>query len=323
MKGLLIALCVLATAASGCKKKAGDATGGSGSGSAVVDVGSGSGSAAGSGSAPPVADGPKCPPGNVLEAGACKPAITAEKVEAIGAQQTRLDELATLLDKAETVAAPVELLSAITTLEEWKKLTASSDKFKAVEGVIVILTEAVKQLHALQAGVKDGAVRLGNIKGELDAIMKDTGAAKKIEEVRAVISKEVHAAVDTLTKEVVATIQKVIIPLKTQLADVSDLVIGGCVLAKQSGGEKVKDLCAKAKDIFRTAERFIEDFEKKPEEMIKALVTSLETQLGDLVDAEEKKLMAAAQAAVNEALRLPTGAGSGAGSGSGSGSAAP
>lgn len=316
MKGLLIALCVLATA-TGCKKKEADATGGSGSGSAgsaVVDVGSGSGSGS---AAAPVADGPKCPAGNVLEAGACKPAITAEKVAAIGAQQTRLDELATLLDKAETVAAPIELLSAITTLEEWKKLVEKSEKFKAVEGVIVVLTEAVKQLHALQAGVKDGAVRLGNIKGELDAIMKDTGAAKKIEDVRALISKEVHTAIDTLTKEVVATIQKVIVPLKTQLADVSDLVIGGCVLAKQSGGDKVKELCGKAKEIFRTAERFIEDFEKKPEEMIKALVTNLETQLGDLVDAEEKKLLAAAQTAVNDALKLPP-AGSGSGSGSGS-----
>jgi hypothetical protein len=169
---------VAALAFAGCKKKAPDGTTGSGSGSdgsAMMTPGSGSGSGSGSATAD---TGTKCPPGNVLVDAKCTPMITAEKVEAVGQQQTRLDELAKLLDKAETVAAPLELLKAITTLDEWKTLAASSDKFKIVENVVIVLGEAVTQLHALQAGVKDGAVRLGNIKGELDAIMKDSGAAK-------------------------------------------------------------------------------------------------------------------------------------------------
>jgi hypothetical protein len=136
--------------------------------------------------------------------------------------------------------------------------------------------------------------------------------------VKAEVTKEIHTAVDTLTKEVVATIQKVIVPVKGQLRDVSDIVLGACAIAKMQGGsDKLKELCTKARDVFDGANDFLKDFEKKPQEMILALTTNIEKQLGDLVDENEKKMWAAAQTAVNDALKLPP-AGSGSGSGSGS-----
>ncbi len=292
----------------GCKKK--------------PDDGSGSGSGSGSMTTPMVdPSAKKCPPGNVLKADVCTPLITAEKVQAVAAQKTQLDNLAKLLDKADDVAAPIELLDAVRQLDEWKKLSATNSKFKAIEDIVAILGEAVKQLHAFQAGVKDGSIHLNNIRGELDAIMKDTGAARKIEDVQAQLGKELQAAVDGLTTQVVATIQKVMGPLKGQIQDVSDLLITACTIAKVSGGsDKLKDLCTKARDVFGKATTFLAELETKPQQIIAQLSGQLQAQLGDLVDAESKKMLDTAQQAVNDALKLPAG---GVGSGSGSGSATP
>lgn len=302
---LLLGLLALA----GCNKKK-DAGPGTGTGSAVV--GSGSGSA-------PVAAGPKCPPGNLLEADTCTPVITADTVAAIGQQQTRLDELATLLDQAEVVAAPLELLTAMRQLDEWKVLAATGgDKLKAVDEVIAVLGDAVKQLHALQKSLRDGAVRLGNLEGELDALMKDTGAAKQLADVRAQVTTQVREVVDGVSKEVVATLQQVVLPLEQELEDVSDIVIGACAIAKMQGGsDALKESCTKAKAQFTAANAFLEDFKTKPQAMITDLTAQLEAQLGTLISEQEKQAIAAAQRAVNDALRLPTpnpAAGSGAGS---------
>ena len=65
------------------------------------------------------------------------------------------------------------------------------------------------------------------------------------------------------------------------------------------------------------ANAFLKDFKDKPQAMITELTTQLEAQLGTLISEQEKQAIAAAQRAVNDALRLPTpnpAAGSGAGS---------
>src|SRR5437016_2142799 len=69
------------------------------------DAGGGSGS--GSSEAKPVEDKPMtCPAGNVVQEGKCVAVVTAEKIDAVVKQQTRLDDLAKLLDKIDTVSAP-------------------------------------------------------------------------------------------------------------------------------------------------------------------------------------------------------------------------
>lgn len=311
---VLLLSCALAL--TGCNKKKND-HGGTASGSGSAAVGSGSGSAP---VAPPVPAGPTCPPGNVLKDNACTPVVTADNVAAIGQQQTRLDELAAYLDQAQTIAVPLELLSAMRQLPEWQKLQAAGgDKFKVVDDLIGTLGQAVTQMRALQGALKTGSTRLGNIKGELDTIMTNTGAAQQLAAVRAQVTTEVHAAVDTVSKEVVATIQKVVLPVKQQLEDVSDIVIGACAIAKMQGGsDQLKEKCAKAKEQFNAANAFIADFETKPQEMMTQLTSQLEAQLGQLIDDTEKQALAAAQQAVNDALKLPPrGAGSAGSAGSG------
>jgi hypothetical protein len=256
-----------------------------------------------------------CPPGNVVKDGACVVVITPEKVAAVQAQATRLDDLAKFLDKVDDLAAPVELLNGFRQLDEWKQLKAKSDKLEIVDKVVASLDDGVKQLRAFKGSLGEASARLGNLKGELDRQLKETGAAKKLEEVRAQISSQLRAAIEPLAQQVQDTITKAIAPLEQQLGDTADLVIGACAMAKLSGGgDKLKTLCGQAKDVFAKATTYLADLKGKPAALYNELYKELQTQLGILVDTETQKLLDAAQAKVNDALKLPAAAGSGSGS---------
>jgi len=310
----------LALVACKAKNNGGTPTAGSGSGSTATAM-AGSGSAAA-----PDPNAKTCPPGNVVKAGACAPVVTADKIAAIAEEGSKVDDLIKLLDKADDIAAPIELLNAIRGLDEYKKLAGGNDKFKAVERVVATLADATAQLHLLQAALKDGSIHLNNIKGELQTVLTSTGAAQKIEDVQAMLDKEVHGAIDGVTQQLTASIQKVLLPLRGQLDDVSDLVIGACAIVKMSSssGSQVKELCGKAKEAFMKATVLLADLDKRPSAFIQGLTATLQSQLGDLATSELTKLLATAQQTVNDALKAPapaTGSGSAA-AGSGSGSAA-
>ena len=286
------ALALVIVAAVGCGKKAGD----SGSGSAEKPV------------EPPPAT---CPAGNVIVDGKCTVVITPDKVAAVQAQATRLDDLAKFLDKIDDLAAPVELLNGFRQLDEWKQLKAKSDKLAILDKVVESLDEGVKQLRAFKGGLGEAAGRLGNLKTELERQLKETGAAKKLEEVRAQISSQLRAAIEPLAQQVQDTISKALVPLEQQRNDTADLVIGACAMAKLSGGgDKLKTLCGQAKDVFAKATAYVADLKGKPAALYTTLTKELETQLGILVDTATTKLLDEAQVKVNDALKLPA-AGSG------------
>ncbi|HEY5937084.1 MAG TPA: hypothetical protein VIU61_20680 [Kofleriaceae bacterium] len=308
MRSILAILIGLTLACSGKKKEeGGTASGSAGSGTAVT---SGSGPAS-------------CPPGNVVKDGACVAVITPEKVAVVTQQQTRLDELAKLLDKVETLGAPIELLNGVIQLEEWKKFAASSAELQALDKVIAVLADAVKQLREFKGGLGESAQRLGNLKVELDRMMTDTGTAKRLEEVRAQVSSQIRTAIDPLATQVLDAIQKGIAPLIKDLEETSDLILGACVLAKRTGGDKVKTMCGSAKELFAKGLAFLEEVKTKPAMLFDDITKQLTAQLDTLIDDQTKALLGAAQVKVNEALKLPAG-GAGSGSaavGSGSGSA--
>lgn len=315
MRSLLVALLLVASFGCG-KKKDGADTAGSGSASAVVE-------------APMPAS---CPAGNVVQDGKCIPVVTPEKVAVVQAQQTRIDDLAKLLDQIEVVAAPVELLDGFRQLPQWKTLADKSDKLKVADTVVATLNDAVKKLRELKGHLGEASQRLGNLKGELDKILNDPTVVRKIEDVRTTVSTELRAAIEPLAQNVKDTIQNALTPLATQLNDMADLVIGACAMAKLSGGgDKMKEMCDGARAVFDKGRTFVEDFKTKPATLFTDISTKLEAELDQLLDAAAKQAVETAQKAVNEALSLPpTGAGSGsAGSGStgsgsaGSGSAAP
>ena len=287
---------------------------------------SGAGSAGSAGSATPeVASAPAtCPAGSVVQNGACVAVITPEKVAVVAQQQTRLDELAKLLDKVETLGAPIELLNGVIQLEEWKKFAASSAELQALDNVIVVLADAVKQLRQFKGGLGESAARLGNLKGELDRLLTDTGAAKRIEEVRTQISAQVRTAVDPLATQVLDAIQKGLAPLIAQLEDTSVLVLGACIIAKRNGSDQVKSMCATAKETFAKGLAFLEEVKTKPAALFDDVTKQLTAQLDTLIDEQTKAAIGTAQVKVNEALKLPAAdAGSGSAAvGSGSGSAA-
>jgi hypothetical protein len=311
MRSILAILIGLTLACSGKKKEeAGAASGSAGSGSAVVTPTGGSGPAS-------------CPPGNVVKDGACIAVITPDKVAVVSQQQTRLDDLAKLLDKVETLGAPIELLNGVIQLEEWKKFAASSDELKALDKVIAVLADAVKQLREFKGGLGESAQRLGNLKGELDRIMTDTGTAKQLAEVRAQVSAQVRTAIEPLATQVLDAIQKGIAPLIKDLEETSDLILGACVLAKRTGGDQVKSMCISAKELFAKGLAFLEEVKTKPAMLFDDVTKQLTAQLDTLIDDQTKALLGTAQTKVNEALKLPAG-GAGSGSaavGSGSGSA--
>src|SRR5262249_14444101 len=155
--------------------------------------------------------------------GKCIPVVTPEKVQAVAQQQTRLDDLAKLLDKLDAVTAPIELLDGFRKQDSWKQLAATSSKLKAVDDIVALLNEAVKQLRAFKGTLGDAAARLGNLKGELDAVMKQTGAAQQLADLRKQVSTEIRAALQPLQAQVTELLQKVIVPVLAQLTDTADL----------------------------------------------------------------------------------------------------
>lgn len=281
------------------------------------------GSTKGSGAAAVASPGPaRCPPGNVVKDGACVVVVTAEKIAEVGKQQSRLDDLAKLLDQVDTVGAPIELFDGIRQLDQWKTLKAKSEKIAALDQVAGVLNNAVKTLRTFKGSLGEASARLGNLKGELERLMSDTGATRRIEEARAMVSTQLRAAIEPLAAQLEDTIRNALVPLTTQLSELSDVVITGCTMAKLSGGgDKMKDLCAQAKDAFTKALAYVADLKTRPAQLFGELRTQLETQLADLVDAETRKLIDAAQVKVEDAFKLPpagTGSGTAAGSGSGS-----
>lgn len=247
-----------------------------------------------------------CPPGQAAEAGKCIAVVTAEKVEVVAQQQTRLEELAKLLEQAEVVAAPIELLDGFRQTEEWKTLAAKSAELRVVDTAVETLDTAVKELREFRTGLGEASTRLGNLKGELARILAEPGTARRIEDVRAKISGELRGAIEPLAKQTADTIQNALTPLAAKLSEWSDLVVTACTLGKVSGGgEKMKDLCAQAKGVFAKAVTFVEDVKARPAKLYDEVSEKLETELALLVDTESKKLLDAAQTQVNAALNLP------------------
>ncbi len=299
MRRILVVLLMLVTGGCGSKKEGG------GTGSATDPK--------------PVEPTPMtCPPGNLVQNGACVAVVTPEKVAAVVQQQSRIDELAKLLDQVEVVAAPVELLDGFRQLPQWKTLAERSVKLRVADTVVGTLNDAVKKLRELKASLGEASLRLGNLKGELDAVMTNTGTARQLEEVRTKVSTELRAAIEPLALEVQDTIQNALTPLATQLSDMADLVLGACAMAKLSGGgDQMNKMCAGARDAFDKGKAFIDDFKARPAALFADVSTRLESELDLLVDSATKQAIDTAQTQVSAVLNLPpTGTGSGAAAGS-------
>jgi hypothetical protein len=265
---------------------------------------------AGSGSAPPAS----CPAGSVVKDGACLAVVTPDKVLAVATQKSRLDDLATFLDKLDKLAAPIELLNGFRQTPQWKSIASSSAKLATVDQIVVVLDQGVKTLRSFKVSLGEASKRLGDLGGELDKLLKDPGTAKQLADVRARVSSELRAAIVPLAIQVEDTITKAIAPIEAQLGDTADLVIGACAMAKLSGGgDDVKKLCGEAKDVFGKATAYLADLKTKPAALFDDVTKQLETQLDQLVDTETKALIDSAQATVNAALLLPPQTGSGSG----------
>ncbi|MDQ3371025.1 MAG: hypothetical protein M3680_36870 [Myxococcota bacterium] len=287
MRRILVVVSVLAVSGCGSKKEGG--------------------AAAGSGAPTVVAPAPvTCPPGNVVQDGACVAVVTPETIAVVTQQQTRLDDLAKLLDQVEVVAAPVELLDGFRQLPQWAAMAEKSAKLRVAETVVVTLNDAVKKLRELKGSLGEASVRLGNLKGELDAVMTSTGAARQLEDVRTKVSSELRGALEPLAIQVQDTIQNALTPLATQLSDMGDLVLGACAMAKLSGGgDQMKTMCDTAKVAFANATAFVTDFKERPAALYNEISTTLETELAQLVDAAARTAIDTAQTQISAALNLP------------------
>src|SRR5262245_33233827 len=138
----------------------------------------------------------KCPAGQVDNNGACVAVMTPDKIAAVAQQQSRIDELGKLLDQVDVVEAPIEILNGLRQVDAWKAFAAGNDKAKMADQLVDTANNAVKALRAFRANLGEVSARVGNLKGELDKLMTDTGAGRKLEEVRAQISAQVKAAIE-------------------------------------------------------------------------------------------------------------------------------
>lgn len=246
-----------------------------------------------------------CPAGQLAKDGACVVVVTPEKIAAVAQQQSRIDEVAKLLDKADTLAAPIDVINGLRDVDAWKAFTASNANAKLADDVVAQLDNAVKTLRAFKASLGEVQTRVGNLKGELDKLMTQTGATQKLEDVRTQISAQVKAIVEPFAAQVHDTIQNAIIPLSAKLEEVGAVVDIACGTVKLKGGDKAKALCKDAKDAFGKATTFVTEFKDRPAKLYEELSTTLVTQLDQLVDQQTKAALDTAQVKVNEALKLP------------------
>jgi hypothetical protein len=291
MRKISVVIALLALVACGKKDKDASRQGAEGSGSAAMKA----------------VDQPvKCPPGNVVKDGACVVVVTPEKIAVVTQQQSRLDELAKVLERIESLAAPIELMNGIRQVEQWKAFAAKNEQAKLFDGIVASLDTAVKQLRTFKGGLDETSARLGNLKGELDRLLQDTGAARRIEEVRAQISSQVRTAVEPFAKQVAETIQNALAPLTTRFEDAANLVTLGCAaMALGRAGEDSKKLCNNASELFAQGKKYLADLKARPAALFADVTSKLETELAALLDDQAKQLLDTAQAAVNDALKLP------------------
>jgi ElaB/YqjD/DUF883 family membrane-anchored ribosome-binding protein len=294
MRKISVVIALLALAA--CGKKDDEAGG---------KQGSAESSSAQGGTAKAV-DPVTCPPGHAVQDGACVAVVTPEKVAVVAQQQSRIDELVTLLDQVEAVGAPVELMNGLRQLDPWKAYVAKNERLKVFDDVVASLDTAVKQLRTFKGDLGQASAGLGNLKGELDRMLADTGAAKRIEEVRARISSQIRTTVEPLGKQVTDTVQNALAPLTTRFTDAANMVTLGCAaMALGRAGEQSKALCAQATEAFAQGRQYLEDFKVRPAALFQEVTTKLETELAVLMDDQAKQLIDTAQATVNDALKLP------------------
>jgi hypothetical protein len=246
--------------------------------------------------------------------------ITPAQVQAIQAQQSRLDELGKLLDKVDAVAAPVEIANQFRQLEEWKGLVSKFDQLKTVDTLVGELDNAVKSLRTFRAGLDQAETRLGNLAGELDKWMKESGTGAQLADVRAKVSADVRAAIEPLAQQTGDVIANAMQPLMTKLEQVEGLIEVGCGGLKLSGAsDAAKKQCDAAKTAFATGKEYLAGLKDKPVQLFNDVSTAVETALVNLVDDATKQAVDAAQTQVNALLKLPTAeapAGSAVGSGS-------
>src|SRR5262249_8427599 len=113
------------------------------------------------------------------------------------------------------------------------------------------------------------------------------------------------STLEPFAAQVTDTIQNALAPLLDKLDQASAIVDIACGTVKLSGGDQAKALCKNAKDAFANGQKFLDDFKARPAQLFDGVTQTLETQLDQLVDAETKKLLDAAQAKVNEAVKKP------------------
>lgn len=233
--------------------------------------------------------------------------ITPAQIQAVQAQQTRLDELGKVLDKVDLVATPIEIANQFRQLPEWKGLVSSFDQLKLVDTLVGELDNAVKTLRTFRAGLDQAGARLGNLAVELDKWMKDTGTGAKLAEVRAKVSAEVRATLEPLAQQTGDVIANALRPLMEKLERVEGLLEMGCGGLKISGGsDAAKKQCESAKTAFTAGKAYLAELKDKPVKLYDDVSTAIETALVNLYDDATKQAIDAAQLRVNELLKLPS-----------------
>lgn len=247
----------------------------------------------------------RCPAGSVVQDTACVAVVTAEQVQAVAQQQTKLDELAQLLAKSDVVLAPVELLAGVRESAVWKKLAARSQRLASADEVVASLGVAASELRGLKDELAKASTNLGELKGELESVMVDSGAAKKLADVQERVSREVREVVGPLQRQVKSTVDKVGAPLVAKLGELGETVSGACSVSKLTGGnETLAAACGKAKDAFGQAVAFLTDVKDRPAAMFQDVTGQLKG-LGSLVDEETRGAVERARTSVQAALAQP------------------
>jgi hypothetical protein len=246
-----------------------------------------------------------CPPGSAIDNGACVTVVTAEKVDAVAAQASRLDDLATFLDKAAVMEAPIELLGGFRQLDAWKKIASMSDKFKIVDEIAAALDTGVKQIRSFKSTLGTSSAKLTDLKSQLNTLLQTPAVAQPLAQLQTDVASKLRSVMQPLEEQITSVTQTTLGPMIEKFSDMGDMVLGACAMSKSAGGDSLKKLCGQAKDVFGQASTFLGEFKGKPLALLGQVTGELQGKLTNLLDAESTKLLAEAQTRVNALLNIP------------------
>jgi hypothetical protein len=230
-------------------------------------------------SEPPPPPALACAPGELVAAKRCTRTLTAEQVDMVGQQASRLADAGKLLSDPAVLDQARDVLAALHELAAWKRAAAKDAAFQAVDPAAI--HTAGERARGLGGKLGEAAKNLEGLCGELAAIAIHP-EARTVDAVRALVSTRIADAIGPLGVEVTAAIRDSLGTLPTRLVD--EIVLARDRVCTAQAREPV---CARL-PVVQAAYEYTARAGQAARQGLDEAGGLLEQHLGDLLDAHAR-----------------------------------